>query len=795
MKRNAEIELQNMKMKLNEITKEYTGSEETAGINLSEKQKRGIKKLRKRQKDREIVVFQTDKSGKLVVDTPENYVEAARPHVEKDDLVSIEEFRTTEKLINAHSVFWLKMLGVAKDSGDSSRFKMSMQSEGSQFATLYTYRKDHKPCEDRIKGPPVRPLCDVSDSYGHRLTHFISVILKEISDKEPTMCDSTEDMLAAIKEANETGKINENTVVGSLDVKALYPSLDLDFTIDVVADEFFHSDVKIDGVDYEELGLYLSLSRREEYLREKNIIDYCPRRRNKVGAPPKITGSGINVEKKDRFKPWIPPNNVPDEIVQRVMLKEALKIVLTVIMKNHIYCFNDELRKQKEGGAIGVDLTGELAKVFMCWWDKKMLKRMEEIGMDTALYKRYVDDVNIATEGIEIEYDYVDGALIVRSEQRRDNIEMDANTFDIIRRIGNEIHHSVQLTADVPSKNEERKVPILDLRCWTQEIEVRETQKWMVLHEHYVKDVSSKAVINREAALSMSSKRTILTQECLRIMLNCSIHLEEQVSAKHLTLYMARMEAAGYDKAFRFQVLRSAVSAYEKKLQMENTGTRPLYRKREWNRNERRREKEEKGKTWYRKGDKESVLFITATPNSELRERLQEEIDKSSFKIKVVEKSGTKVVRMLQKNDPFKTKECRDKERCMVCSGNNPGSCRDSGVTYRINCMGQHPEHQEEQCDSEYNGETGKNSYTRGNQHTTDLIAGKDSSVLWNHCVEKHDGVRQPFTMTVADKVRGDPMKRQILESIRISQVPEEKNLNRKGEWNSARLPRAIIIR
>ena len=501
------------------------------------------------------------------------------------------------------------------------------------------------------------------------------------------------------------------------------------------------------------------------------------------------------MKKEDRFRPWTTPNNIPDEQVQRVMLKEALKIVLGVIMKNHIYNFNDELRKQKEGGAIGVDLTGELAKVFMCWWDKEMLKHLEESGIEPKLYKRYVDDINIATKGIGIDYEYVDGALIRNGEGRRDNIEKDVKTFDIIRQIGNRIHPSIELTTDVPSKNTDQKVPILDLKCWTQEVEAGGILKWMILHEHYVKEVSSKAVINREAALSMSSKRTILTQECLRIMLNCSVHLDKQVSARHLTLYMARMEAAGYDKAFRFQVLRSALSAYEKKLEAENIGTEPLYRKREWNRNERRKEKEEKGKNWYKKGNKESVLFITATPDSELKERLQKEIDKSSFRIKVVEKSGTKVVRMLQKNDPFKVKECRDKERCMVCSGNNPGSCRDSGVTYRIDCMGQHFENENEECDSVYNGETGKNGYVRGSKHARDLIAKNDSSALWQHCMEKHGGVMQRFGMTIEDKVRGDAMKRQILESIRISRVPEDRNLNRKGEWNSARLPRAVITR
>ena len=47
-------------------------------------------------------------------------------------------------------------------------------------------------------------------------------------------------------------------------------------------------------------------------------------------------------------------------------------------------------------------------------------------------------------------------------------------------------------------------------------------------------------------------------------------------------------------------------------------------------------------------------MFITATPNSELRRKLQAEISKTDIKIKVIEKSGKKVVRHLQRNNPFK---------------------------------------------------------------------------------------------------------------------------------------------
>lgn len=48
-------------------------------------------------------------------------------------------------------------------------------------------------------------------------------------------------------------------------------------------------------------------------------------------------------------------NEKPDETMRRKMMKEALKIVIETIMKNHIYNFDETLRRQKEGGAIGMD--------------------------------------------------------------------------------------------------------------------------------------------------------------------------------------------------------------------------------------------------------------------------------------------------------------------------------------------------------------------------------------------------------------------------------------------------------
>ena len=100
-------------------------------------------------------------------------------------------------------------------------------------------------------GPPVRPVCDISDGVGHKFSYLISNILQELCYGD-TACNSTEEMLAAVEEANTQG-ISETMVLGSLDVIALYPSLDIPDTIKVVCHMFKESNIKIEGVEYEEL--------------------------------------------------------------------------------------------------------------------------------------------------------------------------------------------------------------------------------------------------------------------------------------------------------------------------------------------------------------------------------------------------------------------------------------------------------------------------------------------------------------------------------------------------------------
>ena len=51
-------------------------------------------------------------------------------------------------------------------------------------------------------------------------------------------------------------------------------------------------------------------------------------------------------------------------------------------------------------------------------------------------------------------------------------------------------------------------------------------------------------------------------------------------------------------------------------------------------------------------------IVVPATPNSQLQKKYQTEIKRQGFKIKVVEKVGVAIKRLLQKSDPFKPRQC-----------------------------------------------------------------------------------------------------------------------------------------
>ena len=100
----------------------------------------------------------------------------------------------------------------------------------------------------------------------------------------------------------------------------------------------------------------------------------------------------------------------------------------------------------------------------------------------------------------------------------------------------------------------------------------------VVLHEFYSKDIASKCVINARSALSWSCKRTILAQEVLRILLNCSRELPWETTVGHVNHLLLRLQYSGYYQKFRTEVVLLALKAYNHMIELDGSGAQPLYR-------------------------------------------------------------------------------------------------------------------------------------------------------------------------------------------------------------------------
>jgi len=798
MSEEEELEAMHLKNELMKEIEQYCkeNKNKMSMCNLSKNEKKGLKSLKK--KGSNIIVSQTDKSSKFSVDTRANYVEAMNVHIEQDEDITESEHLKAQREANAHATFWNTILNISKDTSkckeqsarNHQRAKANLLVEGNELPPIYGLRKDHKKIEDEIRGPPLRPVCSATNAYNSKIAQLINSFLVHIWKNEEENCASTEELLAEFDRLNVEG-VDQECFIGSADVVALYPSLDIDEVTEVIGEMIKKTDVTLEGVDYKEIGLYLAITKDTKYLEDVGIQGLCPKRRQKLGRKPTLTGQAAT-NLVDRQIVWQPAEREPEEEEEKkVLVSEAIKVVLEFIMKNHMYSFADQKKKQGKGGPIGLVLTDATAKIFMTWWDKKVKEQAAREGLEILLYRRYVDDVNIIAKMTK------ESSGMEQNDEEDKEGNRESEGMKLFQKIGNGVSKSIKLEIDHPSRHRERKMPLLDVKVWLEDYDAKNddergddergedekgeesSQRKMIMYEHYRKEVATKMTIHARSALPHNQKRNILTQEVIRILKNCSQALPWDTKAKHLEDLAQRMQFSGHDKKFRKEVIKSGLKAYRKMEDEHKAGRTPLHRPRGWYRQEREKMKRRKKENWYRKGGYETPIFIAATPNGKLKKRLQEKIDKTGMKIKVIEKTGNTMKRALQKTSIAEKKECEDNE-CMIClTSKKKGLCRKEGVTYEIIC---------EECHEKYIGETGRCANSRLREHMNDYKLKKEASVLWRHCKEKHEGKKQKFKCNVREVFGKDATLRQISEAVDIRR--EKAGMNNKFEWGHTSLPK-----
>ena len=398
------------------------------------------------------------------------------------------------------------------------------------------------------------------------------------------------------------------------------------------------------------------------------------------------------------------------------------------------------------------------------------------------MYERYVDDSNqlgkVPPAGAR--YDKQTRRIVVDPTQQEDVRQPDERLAMVLLDIANDIVDCVQMEADWPTKNADKRLPILDMKTWTN-------QEGYVMYTHYEKPVSSKTVLHAKSAHSSGCKRSVHTQEVLRRMLNCSRRLEwKEEAAPAVSEYMRRMKVAGYGERYRENVLKQALSVYDNKWKDNEEGVRPVFRPKGYRKEERKREKERKRCDWSKKGGGIAPIFVPATPRSELLKRMRkaaEETEKEGIKFTLVEMGGRTIKSRLQKSNPTATPGC-DLPDCPCCmeERGKGGQCHRNNVNYKVTCK-LCPKGKE----AVYIGETARNLYTRMKEHYS---GGGEGSFIAKHLEGSHAGQEGIFEARVT-KTNKDCLSRQVREGVYISQEGSRNLLmNTKSEWHQPSLYR-----
>ena len=156
-----------------------------------------------------------------------------------------------------------------------------------------------------------------------------------------------------------------------------------------------------------------------------------------------------------------------------------------------------------------------------------------------------------------------------------------------------------------------------------------------------------------------------------------------------------------------------------------------------------------------------------------LKRRVQQLARKNGVKLKVVERAGLTVKKILQRRNPFEKKSC-EREECMICKYGRPGECRTRGcvdTNWYVKKMGRSTMVRREEV------------HMRGWEEVRDWEKKYERSPLWRHSELYHGGEDFDLEMKITDKSFGKPSRRMITESVMIEQVKEYDAMNSKKEW------------
>ena len=139
---------------------------------------------------------------------------------------------------------------------------------------------------------------------------------------------------------------------------------------------------------------------------------------------------------------------------------------------------------------------------------KEFKRKLEDLNIKNNIQPRLVDDITLLPEVIKPGMRLEEDRLVYHKDKEVEDklLEDDVRTMKIIQAVANKIDKNISVSFDVPSLNEDKRVPVLDVKMC-----VNSSNK--IEYIFYIKPMTNKMVTHKDSALSRKSKFTILTNK------------------------------------------------------------------------------------------------------------------------------------------------------------------------------------------------------------------------------------------------------------------------------------------
>ena len=97
-------------------------------------------------KEKDWMLYSTDKSGRLVLDKKDNFLREQQKHANRDKVATLGDVRESEIVLYQHSRALVKIFNVGRDAGENQqdRISESMKVVTGGVPAMTGLRKDHK---------------------------------------------------------------------------------------------------------------------------------------------------------------------------------------------------------------------------------------------------------------------------------------------------------------------------------------------------------------------------------------------------------------------------------------------------------------------------------------------------------------------------------------------------------------------------------------------------------------------------------------------------------------------------